>query len=50
MDSLDLRSSNPIVLLSIPSIVILPPSNSIIRNRTKAKEDLPKESSKYYLY
>jgi len=41
IDNLDLRSSKPIVLISILSIVILPPANSMIRNNAKAVEDLP---------
>lgn len=41
MESLDLRSSRPIVLISTPSIVIVPPDTSIILNNAIPMDDLP---------
>ena len=44
MDSLDLRSSRPILLISTPSIVTDPPDNSIILNNAIPIDDLPKRN------
>ena len=37
----DLRSLNPIVAISIPSIKIAPRADSIIRNNANVNDDLP---------
>ena len=41
IDSLDLKSSNPISLILIPSITILPEDNSTNLNKTAPRDDLP---------
>ena len=37
----DLRSLSPIVAISIPSIRMAPPTDSMIRNRASVREDFP---------
>ena len=39
--SLERRSCSPIVAISIPSIKILPPALSRMRNKAKVRDDLP---------
>ena len=41
MVSRERRSRSPIAAISTPSITIFPPALSRIRNKAKAKEDLP---------
>lgn len=41
VDNLDLKSSNPISLMLIPSMTILPEDNSTNRNKTAPRDDLP---------
>lgn len=41
IDRLDLKSSNPISPMLIPSMTILPEDNSTNRNKTAPRDDLP---------
>ena len=46
MDSFDRRSSKPIVVISTPSMYIVPEAGSTRRNNATPREDLPRKHTR----